>query len=97
MAERCGHVEPFWVQIGWVHWAGTGTREKLMSIDRRHCAAEADAPTAIGKFTFPWCAAHAAEMTQPMTRTIIGASKRVYDARLRLSEVGPTLPEGDEP
>lgn len=24
------------------------------------------------------------------------ASKRVYDARLRLSEVGPSLPESDE-
>lgn len=35
--ERCGRVEPFWVRLGWVQWAGSPAREPLMNIEYRRC------------------------------------------------------------
>ena len=65
MNAQCCLVYPFWVRLGWVHWAGTPERERLMNIEYRRCAAPAVmAPTLRDGFAFRWCEEHAAAMGQ---------------------------------
>ena len=37
--ERCGRVEPFWVELGFVRWHGIAEPTRQMNIEYRRCQA----------------------------------------------------------
>ncbi len=56
--KQCGAVRPFWVDIGWVHWAGVPEREKMYNIVYRRCEHPPLPPVVRDGFTHHLCEGH---------------------------------------
>lgn len=55
---QCGQVLPYWVDIGWVQWAGHAEREKMFNIEYRRCTNPPLPAVAKGGFVYHLCAEH---------------------------------------
>jgi len=62
--KQCGAVRPFWVDIGWVRWAGSPEREKMYNIVYLRCKHSPLPPVILDDFTYYLCPAHLKEMTE---------------------------------
>lgn len=62
---QCGQVSPFWIDIGWVQWAGSPGREKLFNIVYRRCTQSPLPPITIDGFVCHLCAEHLKDRAVP--------------------------------